>query len=168
MFGLILVLSLTLSIGLVIFAKYFSCDPILNQQIKTSEQLFPLFVMETLRSTPGMPGLFLACLFSAALSTISSGLNSLAAVFLQDILKTYFFETDSRDQENLAVEKVANQSETFCRNNKKSLSAKAEKNLAIALCVVFGVICLVLTYCVSFLGALLQVLIIILFYTRLD
>jgi Na+/proline symporter len=157
MFGLILDLSLTLSIGLVIFAKYYTCDPILSKQIKSSEQLFPLFVIKTLKSTPGLPGLFLACLFSAALSTISSGLNSLAAVFLHDILNTYFFDPTSNDRNIQTVNKTVEQSETFCRINKRKLSDKADANVVKLLCIVFGVICLFLTYCVSFLGALLQV-----------
>lgn len=44
-------------------------------------------VMETLRFLPGMPGLFVAGVFSAALSSLSTGLNSLAAVFLEDYIK---------------------------------------------------------------------------------
>ena len=54
-----------------------------------NHKLFPLFVMDTLRKSPGLPGLFLACVFSAALSTISSGLNSLSAVFLEDVIKGF-------------------------------------------------------------------------------
>lgn len=36
---------------------------------------------------PGLPGFFLACLFSATLSTFSSGMNSQAAVLWEDFLK---------------------------------------------------------------------------------
>lgn len=124
--GLWCILSLTLSIGLLIFAKYQSCDPILNNQINLGEQLFPLFVMDTLRSTPGLPGLFLACVFSAALSTISSGLNSLTAVFLEDVLKCFFL---------------------------KNLTQKWEVMISKLLCVIFGVVCLGLTFVVSQLGS---------------
>lgn len=36
---------------------------------------------------PGLPGLFLATIFSATLSTASSGINSLTAVLWEDFLK---------------------------------------------------------------------------------
>ncbi len=42
--------------------------------------------MDLLKNYYGLPGLFIACVYSAALSTISSGLNSLTAVFLHDFI----------------------------------------------------------------------------------
>lgn len=42
--------------------------------------------METLHQFPGAAGLFVCCVFSAALSTLSSGFNALAAVTWDDIL----------------------------------------------------------------------------------
>ena len=36
---------------------------------------------------PGFPGFFVAGIFSGALSTVSGGLNSLAAVTLEDFIK---------------------------------------------------------------------------------
>ncbi|KAK8740680.1 hypothetical protein OTU49_002649, partial [Cherax quadricarinatus] len=39
---------------------------------------------DSLSSVPGLPGLFVACIFSGALSTISSGVNSQAAVTWED------------------------------------------------------------------------------------
>lgn len=37
------------------------------QYIQKPDQLFPLFVMDTLGSAPGVPGLFVAGIFSGAL-----------------------------------------------------------------------------------------------------
>ncbi|KAM8915551.1 sodium-dependent multivitamin transporter-like isoform 5-T7 [Spinachia spinachia] len=48
------------------------------------------FVMDMLEGLPGLPGLFVACLFSAALSTISSAFNSLATVTMEDLVKPFF------------------------------------------------------------------------------
>uniref|UniRef100_A0A8C6NW29 Solute carrier family 5 member 6 n=1 Tax=Nothobranchius furzeri TaxID=105023 RepID=A0A8C6NW29_NOTFU len=48
------------------------------------------FVMDMLQDLPGLPGLFVACLFSAALSTISSAFNSLATVTMEDLIKPHF------------------------------------------------------------------------------
>ncbi|XP_035660313.1 sodium-coupled monocarboxylate transporter 1-like [Branchiostoma floridae] len=53
-------------------------------------QMMPYFVMDILGKFPGMPGLFTACVFSGALSTMSSGLNALAAVALDDFAKPCF------------------------------------------------------------------------------
>jgi len=74
--------------GLVVFAYYYDalCDPLQVQLVKTKDQLFPLFVMQVMGDISCVPGLFVAGVFSGALSTVSSGLNSLAAVTLQDLM----------------------------------------------------------------------------------
>ena len=45
--------------------------------------MLPLHVLHVAGDIPGLPGLFMAGVFSGSLSTISSGLNSLAAISLQ-------------------------------------------------------------------------------------
>uniref|UniRef100_A0AAQ4S611 Solute carrier family 5 member 6 n=1 Tax=Gasterosteus aculeatus aculeatus TaxID=481459 RepID=A0AAQ4S611_GASAC len=77
-------LSLALScvMGLVMFyanTLHFGCFP----------QMVIYFVMDMLEGFPGLPGLFVACLFSAALSTISSAFNSLATVTMEDLVKPH-------------------------------------------------------------------------------
>ena len=58
--------------------------------IDKADQLAPLYIMDVFSSAfPGLAGLFIACVCSASLSTISSGLNALAAVFLQDVVKSF-------------------------------------------------------------------------------
>lgn len=47
--------------------------------------------MDTLGHIHGLPGLFVACIFSAALSSVSSCLNSLAAITLEDFIKPLVF-----------------------------------------------------------------------------
>ncbi|XP_045109489.1 sodium-coupled monocarboxylate transporter 2-like [Portunus trituberculatus] len=73
--------------GMVVYAKYADCDPITSGIVKKGDQLFPLFVMDTLWEFRGLPGLFVAGIFSGALSTVSSGMNSLAAIVLEDYIK---------------------------------------------------------------------------------
>lgn len=87
--GFVLLTSLACLAGLVIYGKYHGCDPMLAKRISAPDQLFPLFVMEILGDFPGIPGLFVAGVFSGALSTVSSGVNSLAAITLEDLIKTY-------------------------------------------------------------------------------
>ncbi|CAF1690790.1 unnamed protein product, partial [Adineta ricciae] len=62
--------------GLVLYAYYNTCDPFTAGRIKNIDQSLPYFIMETLGDKKGVPGLFLACVFSGTLSTISSGLNN--------------------------------------------------------------------------------------------
>uniref|UniRef100_A0A671N2H1 Sodium-dependent multivitamin transporter n=1 Tax=Sinocyclocheilus anshuiensis TaxID=1608454 RepID=A0A671N2H1_9TELE len=54
------------------------------------------FVMDMLQNFPGLPGLFVACLFSASLSTISSAFNSLATVTMVDLIKPHYSMTEAR------------------------------------------------------------------------
>lgn len=42
------------------------------------------YVVDAMKAVPGMAGLFVAGIFSASLSTISSSCNALAAVTLSD------------------------------------------------------------------------------------
>ncbi|XP_054745208.1 sodium-coupled monocarboxylate transporter 1 isoform X2 [Anastrepha obliqua] len=75
--------------GLLIYATYHDCDPLSTKLAKAKDQLVPLLVMDTLGVFPGMAGLFVAGVFSAALSSLSTGLNSLAAVILEDYIKPF-------------------------------------------------------------------------------
>ncbi|ESO87029.1 hypothetical protein LOTGIDRAFT_107431 [Lottia gigantea] len=127
--GLCAILYLSCLIGIVMYAFYSTCDPLQYGLVGAADQLLPLFVMDTLGDYPGLPGVFVACLFSGALSTISSGLNSLAAVFLEDVIKAYIFK-DLRQERATLISKV--------------------------LAVIFGIICLGLTYVASLLGSVLQ------------
>ena len=52
-------------------------------QISKGDQLLPLFIVERMSSMPGLPGLAVAGIFSGSLSTVSSAINSLAAVTLE-------------------------------------------------------------------------------------
>ncbi|XP_050715075.1 sodium-coupled monocarboxylate transporter 1-like [Eriocheir sinensis] len=84
----ITLISLTMIAGLVLFATYEGCDPLAAGLIKQKDQILPFYVMDRLSSVPGLPGLFVACTFSGALSTISSGVNSQAAVTWEDVFSS--------------------------------------------------------------------------------
>ncbi|PIK48995.1 putative sodium-coupled monocarboxylate transporter 2-like [Apostichopus japonicus] len=86
--GMIIVVSLACLAGVVTFAFYADCDPYTMERITAVDQIVPYFVMELFGDRPGLPGLFTSCVFSAALSTVSSGLNSLAAITGEDIIKS--------------------------------------------------------------------------------
>jgi len=47
----------------------------------------PMYVVDSLKNMPGLAGLFVAGIFGGSLSTVSSAVNSLAAVTLEDYVK---------------------------------------------------------------------------------
>ncbi|XP_036118979.1 sodium-dependent multivitamin transporter isoform X1 [Molossus molossus] len=84
------VLCMGCLIGLVMFA-YYKEYPMSTQQAEAAPDQFVLyFVMDLLNGLPGLPGLFVACLFSGSLSTISSAFNSLATVTMEDLIRPWF------------------------------------------------------------------------------
>ncbi|KAH8246828.1 hypothetical protein KR032_000926, partial [Drosophila birchii] len=84
---LMFLLSCCNYMGLVSYAVYHDCDPLSTKLAAASDQLSSLLMMRTLGSLPGLPGLFVAGVFGAALSSLSTGLNSLACVITQDIVR---------------------------------------------------------------------------------
>lgn len=51
--------------------------------------MVPLLVADLLGAFPGMSGLFVSAVFSASLSPMSTGLNSISAVILEDFIKPF-------------------------------------------------------------------------------
>lgn len=96
---------------------------------KARDQLLPLFVMETLGEYPGLTGLFIAGVFSAALSSLSTCLNSMSAVVLEDFIKPFV---------------------------KRPLSETAINWIMRSVVVVTGTMCVFLVYIVEHMGTVLQ------------
>lgn len=115
--------------GLLIYATYHECDPLTTKLAKAKDQLLPLYVMEILGNFPGLPGLFVAGVFSAALSSLSTGLNSMSAVVLEDFFKTFIRVPLTDRQTNYVMRGVV---------------------------AVFGTICVCLVLVVERLGSVLQ------------
>ncbi|CAF1114136.1 unnamed protein product [Adineta ricciae] len=91
--------------GCLIYAKYHRCDPLRAKLVSKPDQLYPLFVMETLGRIPGLTGLFIACILSASLSTFSSGVNSIATVVFEDIYKRISNKHSVSDRQQAMVSK---------------------------------------------------------------
>uniref|UniRef100_A0A3Q4N6S6 Sodium-coupled monocarboxylate transporter 1-like n=1 Tax=Neolamprologus brichardi TaxID=32507 RepID=A0A3Q4N6S6_NEOBR len=80
--------------GLCLYSFYKDCDPWTAGKVSFSDQLLPYLVMDILKGYPGLPGLFLAAVYSGTLSTVSSIINTLAAVTLEDLIKPNVTLTD--------------------------------------------------------------------------
>uniref|UniRef100_A0AC34RLT9 Sodium-coupled monocarboxylate transporter 1 n=1 Tax=Panagrolaimus sp. JU765 TaxID=591449 RepID=A0AC34RLT9_9BILA len=74
-------------IGIVMLAYFYGCDPVTYGAVKTPDQISILMAVKVLSIIPGLPGIFLAAIYAATLSTISGGMNSIAAVLFEDFLK---------------------------------------------------------------------------------
>ncbi|XP_058058291.1 sodium-coupled monocarboxylate transporter 2-like [Anopheles bellator] len=95
--GFIIITSLNCFTGIVMFAKYFDCDPIKVGLVQKADKLLPFFVQDVVGNLKGMPGVFISCVFSAGLSTMSANLNSLAGLIYEDYIKPFklFKHTDA-------------------------------------------------------------------------
>ncbi|KQS52247.1 uncharacterized protein Dere_GG11438, isoform C [Drosophila erecta] len=85
--GLVVLMAICMYNGLLLSATYYDCDPLTTKLAVAKDQLVPLLVVQSMSSFPGVPGMFVAGVFSAALSSLSTGMNSLAAVFLEDYIR---------------------------------------------------------------------------------
>ncbi|XP_022700030.1 sodium-coupled monocarboxylate transporter 1-like isoform X2 [Varroa jacobsoni] len=72
--------------GLLVYARYVACDPMSIQKVQSADQLLPYFVMDVLGYWTPLPGIFVAGIFAASLSSVSSGVNALASVFYVDVI----------------------------------------------------------------------------------
>jgi len=113
----------------LIYATYNECDPLTTKLVKAKDQLLPLLVVDILGDYPGLVGMFVAGVFSAALSSLSTGLNSLSAVMLEDFFKPF---------------------------SKTPLTERQTKYIMRGVVVVFGVICVALVFVVEQLGSVLM------------
>ncbi|CAG9563498.1 unnamed protein product [Danaus chrysippus] len=115
--------------GLLIYARFHDCDPLQTKLAKAKDQLLPLLVMDVLGDIPGLAGVFVAGIFSAALSSLSTSLNSMSAVVLEDFYKPFFKKRLSETQTNFLLKGVV---------------------------IVLGILCLALVFIVEKMGTVLQ------------
>ncbi|XP_055379150.1 uncharacterized protein LOC129610562 [Condylostylus longicornis] len=95
-FGCFLTLSLSCLTGVIMYAWYYECDPVKAGVVEKSDKLMPFFVQDIIGKVNGMPGLFISCVFSAALSTMSACLNTLAGVIYFDLIRPHIKHTESK------------------------------------------------------------------------
>ncbi|KAJ0183865.1 hypothetical protein K1T71_000288 [Dendrolimus kikuchii] len=127
--GIFTIVSLCCYTGLVIYATFADCDPLTTEAIKKSDQLLPYFVMTITGSIPALPGIFMSGVFSAALSSMSTGLNSMCGVIFEDLIRPAY---------------------------NKPISEKTASFIMKIIVVVIGATCVALVFLVEHMGALIQ------------
>ena len=84
--GQVVMVTLVAFIGLSLYAFYIECDPVMAGVVQKRDGVIPLFVLQQFsESYPGLPGIFVSCLFSGALSTLDSALHALASVTWEEV-----------------------------------------------------------------------------------
>ncbi|XP_022118462.1 sodium-coupled monocarboxylate transporter 1-like [Pieris rapae] len=127
--GIYVIVSLCCYTGLVVYATFASCDPLTTGAIRKSDQLLPYLVMTITGSIPALPGIFMSGVFSAALSTMSTGLNSMCGVIFEDLIRPAY---------------------------NKPISEKTASFIMKIIVVIIGATCVALVLLVEHMGALIQ------------
>ncbi|XP_075013609.1 sodium-coupled monocarboxylate transporter 1 [Calonectris borealis] len=126
--GLWMILACAALCGLALYSIYKDCDPWSAKKVSAFDQLMPYLVMDILHEFPGLPGLFVASAYSGTLSTVSSSINALAAVTVEDLIKPNF----------------------------RSLSEKKLSWISMGMSLFYGGVCIAMAALASVMGALLQ------------
>ncbi|XP_060645920.1 sodium-coupled monocarboxylate transporter 1-like [Drosophila nasuta] len=95
-FGFVIIMGINCCTGIIMFARYYGCDPMLAGMVSKPDKMMPFFIQDIMGNLIGMPGLFISCVFSAALSTLSATLNSLAGVIYFDYIRPFIRHTEAR------------------------------------------------------------------------
>jgi SSS family solute:Na+ symporter len=88
-------------IGTLCWAFYHSVGEKLPAHIAKADQVFPYFITQHVPA--GLAGLFMAALFGAAMANLSSDLNALSAIGVEDYYR--HFRPDSTERQRLRVAK---------------------------------------------------------------
>ncbi|XP_035227711.1 putative sodium-dependent multivitamin transporter [Stegodyphus dumicola] len=119
--------------GLIFYAYFRTCDPLTSpdKPIQAADQIIPFYIATALNAYPGLPGLCIAGIFSASLSSISSQLNAFAAVMTVNFIKPVW------------------------PNLSKSVL------LTKTLCILDGILCITLSFFINSIGNLIKTTIIV-------
>ncbi|KAH8311680.1 hypothetical protein KR044_007468 [Drosophila immigrans] len=94
--GFLVIMFFNAFAGIIMFARYYGCDPMLAGLVSKPDKMMPFFIQDIMGNLAGMPGLFISCVFSASLSSLSASLNSLAGVVYFDYIKPHIRHTEAR------------------------------------------------------------------------
>ena len=110
--GLWLKLTFTLPVtivfygtGVILYAYYQTKgDPLAAGHIEKADQILPYFVVTELPR--GLPGLFIAAIYAASMSTISAGINSLTSASLVDFYQRLSLKPDLSEKNQLRIARI--------------------------------------------------------------
>lgn len=83
----ILAMGINISTGIIMYSYYHGCDPIKAGLVAKADNLVPRFVQDVAGYIPAMSGIFISCVFSASLSTVSANLHAVAGIMYSDYVR---------------------------------------------------------------------------------
>ncbi|XP_032679849.1 sodium-coupled monocarboxylate transporter 1-like [Odontomachus brunneus] len=104
--GQVVVKLISVFTGLTMYARYYKCDPITTHVVARSDKILPYYVLDVAANVPGLPGLFLAGLVSAGLSTMSAGLNTVTGTIYEDFINPWMPESNDKETKAANIMKV--------------------------------------------------------------
>ncbi|KAK4876941.1 hypothetical protein RN001_009447 [Aquatica leii] len=110
--GTVVSLLIAIMMGLLIYTRYSECDPVTTQQISRYDQIVPFYVLDIAKSLTGLPGIFIAGVFSASLSSLSTNLNTLSGIIYADFLTPYAWIRNKN--KNTVLKSIVIISGVFC------------------------------------------------------
>ncbi|XP_071451352.1 sodium-coupled monocarboxylate transporter 1-like [Hetaerina americana] len=127
--GVAIIFSLSCYSGLLIYATYHDCDLISSKRVNAPDQVLPYYVMDVTGYLKGLPGLFMAGVTSAALSTMSTGLNAMSGVIFEDFIFPLMEVKPSEERASFLMKII---------------------------CAILGVFCVAMVFIIEKMGAVIQ------------
>ena len=151
--------------GLVMYAYYKDCDPILSHKVAKPDQMVPYLMMELYSDYRPIPGLIVAAIFAGAISSVASFVNSLAAVTLEEVIRPLLLNKHS-SVKNSSVKSSANGDAS---NSEKAIGDKLDDQTVVekneeryaviyskVLGILYGLLCLLIAYLCEKVNRLLE------------
>uniref|UniRef100_A0A7G3AU22 Putative sodium/solute symporter n=1 Tax=Lutzomyia longipalpis TaxID=7200 RepID=A0A7G3AU22_LUTLO len=113
-FGYYIIVGINCFIGITMFARYYECDPLKLGIVDKLDKMVPYFVQDTVGNLSGMTGVFISCVFSAGLSTMSANFNSISGVIYQDYIRKIPGFQDTEKRANIWMRMIVVLSGVFC------------------------------------------------------
>ncbi|KAB7493933.1 Sodium-coupled monocarboxylate transporter 2 [Armadillidium nasatum] len=106
--GFVFLQILIFSGGLVTYASYAGCDPVLDGKIEKHNQVLSHFIVDKLGHMIGLPGIFTATLISSTLSTVpfSSVVNAQVALIWRDLLMKFKIFSQASPLQSSIINKI--------------------------------------------------------------
>lgn len=114
LFGVVLIMLFNCGTGIIMYSYYHNCDPVKIGTVTKYDKLMPRFVQDVAGHIRGMPGIFISCVFSASLSTVSAALHSVSGVIYSDYVRPMKWFADTDVNANRTMRLIICLIGTFC------------------------------------------------------
>lgn len=142
--------------GLVMYAYYKDCDPILAGKVAKSDQMVPYLMMELFRNYRPIPGVIVAAIFAGAISSVASFVNSLAAVTLEELIRPLILGKHSSVKAPVNGEAPSKANGDKLNDQPEQKEERCAVIYSKVLGVIYGLLCLLIAYLCEKINRLLE------------